>query len=164
MYGDAIALCKDPSVDTSVQGEDMRDYKYAICTTRTSLTVYPTTEAFQDDPGDPDFDYNYLTQVKVNEPVILRTQSTPLADGQFYYSALTCCGSGWIPADCVAICKDKQEWLEAWNYPSEQLLVVLDDRLRTEEPNTQPETALRTLTYGSTREILRRVDQQLGAA
>ena len=149
LYSDPIAICSDPSVDIDSAEEDIRPYKFAVCTTRTSLTVFPTDQQFLTDPDDPDYDYNYLTQVKVNEPVLLRTQSTPLADGRFYYSALTMCGGGWIPADCVAVCKDKAEWLAAWNYPSDQLLVVLDDKIWTEESNKQPETANRKLPMGT---------------
>ncbi len=149
LYDKPVSLCSDPSVDPDSAEEDIRLYKFAVCTTRTSLTVFPTDQPFLTDPGDPDYDYNYLTQVKVNEPVILRTQSTPLDDGSFYYAALTMCGSGWIPADCVAICKDKEEWLSAWNYPSDQLLVVLDDKIWTEESNLQPVTAKRKLPMGT---------------
>ncbi len=149
LYSRAISLCKDPSVRQRSSKKDIRQYQFAVCTTRTSLTVFPTDQPFQDDPDDPDFDWNYLTQVKVNEPVILRTRSTPLADGRFYYSALTMCGGGWIPADCVAICSDKEEWLDAWDYPSDQLLVVLDDKIWTEESNSQPETAKRKLPMGT---------------
>lgn len=127
----------------------MRDYKFAVCTTRASLTVYPSTQPIQDDKYDVDFDYNYLTQVKVNEPLILRTKSRLLEDGSFYYSAITMCGEGWIPADCVAICKDKNEWLDAWNHPADQMLVVLDDKIWTEESNTQPETSKRKLSMGT---------------
>ncbi|MBQ3281143.1 MAG: C40 family peptidase [Eubacterium sp.] len=149
LYSEPISLCRDPSVDPDSAGEDTREFKFAVCTERTSLTVFPTDQPFQDDPDDPDFDYNYLTQVKVNEPVVLRTQSVPLEDGRFYYSARTMCGSGWIPADCVAVCKDKEEWLGAWNYPSDQLLVVLDDKIWTEESNKQTETARRKLPMGT---------------
>ena len=149
LYKDVIKLCNDPDVDISSENEILQEYKFAVCTERASLTVYPTDQPFQDDPSDPDFDYNYLTQVKVNEPLILRTRSTPLPDGRFYYAALTCCGSGWIPAESVAICADKQEWLEAWNYPSDQLLIVLDDKIWTEDSNFQPETANRKLPMGS---------------
>ena len=41
----------------------------------------------------------------MNEPLILRTKSRLLEDGSYYYSAITMCGEGWIPADC-------QEYLE----------------------------------------------------
>ncbi len=144
LYGPLIALCRDPDVDME-GGAQIRKTMYAVCTTRTSLLAFPTTQALQDDPEDPDFDYNFLTLVKVNEPVLLRTRS---ADGK-YYSALTCCGTGWISAEDVAICKDREEWLDAWNYPSDQVLVICDDKIFTEASNSQPETANRRITMGS---------------
>ena len=144
LYEPLIALCQDPDVDLT-GGVQMRKTLYAVCTTRTSLLAYPTTQTLRDDPNDPDFDYNFLTLVKVNEPVLLRTRS---ADGK-YYAALTCCGTGWIAAEDVAICKDREEWLDAWNYPSDQLLVVYDDKIFTEASNSQPETANRRLTMGT---------------
>ncbi len=154
-YDSLIELCRDPDVPAADPGDgsgedaaEMQEYKFAVCTTRTSLTVFPTTQSLQDDPADVDFDYNYLTQVKVNEPLILRTRSTPV-DGRFYYSAVSGYGGGWIPADCVAICSDKEEWLDAWDHPSDQVLVVLDDRIWTEESNYQPETSKRMLSMGT---------------
>lgn len=144
LYGPLIDLCKDPDVNLD-GGVQMRKTLYAICTNRTSLQAYPTSQALGDDPKDPDFDYNYLTLVKVNEPVLLRTKS---ADGK-YYAALTCCGSGWIPAKDVAICQDRNEWLDAWHYPADQVLVVYDDKIYTEDSNSQPETANRKITMGS---------------
>lgn len=144
LYDPLIALCQDPDVDLD-GGAQIRDTLFAVCTTRTSLLAFPTTQKLQDDPKDPDFDYNFLTLVKVNEPVLLRTMSKD----RKYYAALTCCGTGWISAEDVAICQDRTEWLEAWNYPSEQLLVVCDDKIFTEASNSQPETANRRITMGS---------------
>jgi len=148
-----IALCVDPDVSVPASDSDdradTREYKFAVCTTQTTLKVYPTDRPFLDDPDEPDFDYNHLTKVKVNEPLILRTRSQALSDGSFYYSAISPCGEGWIPADCVAVCRDKEEWLDAWDHPSDQVLVVLDGRIRTEESIAQPETSERRLSMGT---------------
>ena len=144
--GSAAGTSGDGSGTDAAQ---MQEYKFAVCTTRTSLTVYPAAVPIQDEKDDVDFDYNYLTQVKVNEPLILRTKSRSLEDGSFYYSAVTMCGEGWIPADCVAICSSKEEWLDAWDLPMDQVLVVLDDKIWTEESNTQPETSKRKLSMGT---------------
>lgn len=145
LYAPRIAACKDSTVNIESTATDMRNYKYAVCTTRSTLLVYPTQDQLLDDPTDPDFDLNYLSIVRVNEPLLLRTKS---ADGQ-YYAAMTSACAGWIPAEDVAICKDKQEWLAAWNYPSEQLLVVYDDKIYTEDSRFQPETANRKLPMGT---------------
>ena len=156
-YDALIELCVDPNALISVpDGEEPAavsagtgEYKFAVCTTRTSLTIYPSKQPLLDDPADIDFDYNYLTQVKVNEPLILRTRSRTLPDGSWYYSAISTCGEGWVPADCVAICKDKDEWLGAWHHPADQMLVILDGMMRTEGSNTQPETSNRWLSMGT---------------
>ncbi len=145
LYDARIANCQDPSVNFESTEPDMRDYRYAVCTTRSTLLVFPTEDLLLDDPSDADFDLNYLSIVKVNEPLILRTCS---ADGQ-YYAAMSSCCAGWIKASDVAICKDKQEWLEAWDYPSDQLLVVYDDKIYTEDSRFQPETANRKLPMGT---------------
>ncbi len=145
LYAPRIANCKDTTVNIESQKPDMREYKYAVCTTRSTLLVFPTEDWLLDSPSDPDYDLNYLSVVRVNEPLILRTMS---ADGE-YYSAMSSGCSGWIRASDVAVCRDKQEWLEAWNYPSDQLLVVYDDKIYTEDSRFQPETANRKLPMGT---------------
>ena len=145
LYNSRIAMCADATVDIESTEPDMRPYQYAVCTTRSTLLVFPTAERLLDDPSDPDYDVNYLSIVRVNEPLILTTAS---ADGQ-YYAAMNSGCAGWIKATDVAICESKQEWLEAWNYPSEQLLVVYDDKIYTEDSNFQPETANRKLPMGT---------------
>ena len=149
LYRPLIDLCIDPDAGYAPgretaqgQGVIMQD-RYAVCTTRTSLRVFPTDQPLQDDPSDPDFDNLYLTMVKVNEPMIIKTRS---ADGQ-YYQALTSCGSGWIPAADVAICKDRAEWLDAWN--TDNVLVVYADKIYTEDSRFAPETANRKLPMGT---------------
>lgn len=147
LYADRIANCLDSSIDIESTQPVMKDYKYAVCTARTELLILPTEDWLLDDANnaDPDFDVNYLSVLRVNEPLILRTKS---ADGQFYAAMSSCC-SGWVRAADVAICADKEEWLEAWNYPSDQLLVVYDDKIYTEDSRFQPETANRKLPMGT---------------
>ena len=145
LYAPRIANCQDPTVNIEATEPDMREYKYAICTTRSTLLVFPTEDQLLDTASDPDFDLNYLSIVRVNEPLLLRTTS---ADGQ-YYTAMTSGCAGWIKASDVAICENRQEWLEAWDYPSDQLLVVYDDKIYTEDSNFQPETANRKLPMGT---------------
>lgn len=145
LYAPRIANCQDPTVNIEATEPDMREYKYAICTTRSTLLVFPTEDQLLDTASDPDYDLNYLSIVRVNEPLLLRTTS---ADGQ-YYTAMTSGCAGWIKASDVAICENRQEWLEAWDYPSDQLLVVYDDKIYTEDSNFQPETANRKLPMGT---------------
>ncbi len=146
LYQDRIANCQDSDIDIS-GGPVMQDYKFAVCTKRTELLVLPTEDWLLDAPNnsDPDFDVNYLSIVRVNEPLVIRTKS---ADGQFYAALSSGC-AGWVRASDIAICKNKEEWLQAWNYPSDQLLVVYDDKIYTEDSRFQPETANRKLPMGT---------------
>ncbi|MBQ6401480.1 MAG: SH3 domain-containing protein [Firmicutes bacterium] len=150
LYAPRIANCQDPDVtdeDMETGAVKMRDYKYAVCTTRSALLVFPTEDWLLDDAdnSDPDYDLNYLSIVRVNEPLLLRTMSK---DGQ-YYAAMSSGCAGWIKASDVAVCENREEWLAAWNYPSDQLLVVWDDKIYTEDSRFQPETANRKLPMGT---------------
>ena len=75
---------------------------YAVATQRTALRAFPSDIAIWDNPSDPDFDYQYLVSVRVNEPVVVTSKSK---DGKYYLAKSICC-SGWIAAESVAICKD----------------------------------------------------------
>lgn len=137
IYNNIIPNGIDPDATETME------YKYAICTTRTCMQPFPTDYPLRDDPTDPDFDYLYHTMIRVNEPLLLQTQS---ADKK-YYLALSQGISGWIPAKDVAICKDRAEWLDAWN--TDNVLVVWDDKIYTEDSNTTPQTANRKLPMGT---------------
>ena len=137
IYNAAIANGIDPDATTDMP------VKYAICTNRTCMQGFPMDYPLWDDPTDPDFDYLYHTMIRVNEPLILKTRS---ADGN-YYLALSAGISGWIPAKDVAICKDRDEWLDAWY--TDDVLVVWDDKIYTEDSNFAPQTANRKLPMGT---------------
>ena len=148
LYGPMIDNCVDPDATESMPTG------YAICTTRTVLRSFPTDQPLPDDPSDPDFDTLYLSAVTVGEPLIARGKS---ADGR-YYSVVTSYLGGWVPAEDIAFCKDRAEWLSAWNYDSEKALVVYDDKIITEESNYAPETSRRKLFMGTKLQIADRSD------
>ena len=54
----------------------------------------------------------------------------------------------------MAICADKEEWLSAWDLPSEQLLVVYGNKEYTDQSLSTPETARRMLTQGTALELV----------
>ena len=101
---------------------------YAVATARTELRTFPCPDPIWDDPADSDLDYQYLAAVRVNEPVVITSKSK---DGNYYLAKSICC-SGWIPAETVAICKDKEEWLSAWDIDKDDALVVWGDKVFTE--------------------------------
>lgn len=123
--------------------------KYGVVTKRTNLHTFPSHIAVLDDPGDPECNYQYLESVRVNEPVVITSVSN---DGKFYLAKNNCC-SGWIPAEDIAICKDKEEWLSAWDIAAEKSLVVYGDRVYTEMSVSGKETSEVLLTMGTVLEL-----------
>ena len=123
--------------------------KYGIAVARTDLRAFPSETPICDDPKDLDFDYQYLSSVRVNEPLVITSVS---ADGKYYLAKSACC-SGWVPVESVAICADKAEWLAAWDLAPADVLVVYDDKIYTEKSNFAPETSSILLTMGTVLEI-----------
>ena len=124
--------------------------RYGIAVNRTVLQVFPSSEPIWDDPTDHDFNYQYLSAVHVNDPLLIYTTSR---DGKYYLARSRDC-SGWIPAEDIALCADKEEWLSAWDLPSDKVLVVYGNKEYTDESFTAPETARRMLSQGSILELV----------
>ncbi len=124
--------------------------RYGIAVVRTLLRVFPSPEPLLDDPNDPDFDYQALSGVRVNEPMLIYTTS---ADGKYLSVRISSC-SGWVPVEDVAICASREEWLSAWDFPQDRLLVVYGNKEYTDASNSHPETARRMLTIGTALELV----------
>ena len=122
---------------------------YAVAVKRTNLHTFPSHKAIWDDPADPECNYQYLESVRVNEPVVITSVSN---DGKFYLAKNICC-SGWIPAEDVALCKDKNEWLSAWDFSREKRLVVYGDKVYTQMSVTGKATSELLLTMGTVLEL-----------
>lgn len=127
---------------------------YGIATKRTELRTLPSNIAIWDDPADSDFDYQYLVSIRVNEPVVITSKSK---DGNYYLAKSICC-SGWIPADSVAICKDKNEWISAWDIKNEDALIVWGDKVFTETSIVGAQTSDLMLTMGTVLELAKDVN------
>ena len=123
---------------------------YGICVRRSDLLALPGGQLMTDELGDLDFDYNQLSSVRVNEPVLVKARSL---DGAYYYCD-TDCVSGWVRAEDIALCADRDEWLSAWNFPDEEALVVTAGKLYLENSNVNPAGSELLLTMGT---VLRRV-------
>ena len=143
-YQKVINNCTDPKARSNMK------VRYGIAVESTTLQVFPSKNPIWDDPKDPDFNYQYLSAVCVNDPLLIYTTSK---DGKYYLARSRDC-SGWIPVEDIAICKDKEEWLSAWDLPSEQLLVVYGSKVYTDASNFAPETAKRMLTQGTALELV----------
>ena len=143
-YEDMVNNCKNPD---AVENQFIR---YAITVNRTNLLAFPTEKAILDDPGDNDFDNLFLSSVTVNEPVVVRSVS---ADGKYYQVYTDFC-PGWISAEDIAICENRKEWLDAWDFPENRLLVVYGSRISTEDSRTNPDVARRRLSMGTRLELV----------
>ena len=127
---------------------------YGIITKRTCLRAFPSETPIWDDPADLDFDYQYLVGVRVNEPVIITSKSK---DGKYYLAKNICC-SGWIPKDAVAICKDKDEWISAWDIKNDEALLIWGDKVYTESSNVGEKTSDLMLSMGTVLKLEKNVD------
>ena len=134
--------------------------RYGIAVNRTVVQVFPSDKFLLDDPADKDSDNMALSAVPVNEPLIIYNTS---ADGRYYLARISSC-SGWVPAEDVALCADKEEWLSAWDLPSENLLVVYGNKVYTDRSYETPETSKRMLTAGTALELVTDLvpDQRVG--
>ena len=140
------AACVNPAAQT------VQQIRFAICTTRADLRVFPTSTLVSDSPSDPDFDLLQSSSVRVNEPMYIDSVS---ADGSYYHVVTSNC-IGWIAKDSVAVCADRAEWLTAWDIPADQVLVVCTDRIYLEDSNANPELSGKMLTMGT---VLREVPE-----
>ena len=140
---EALMNMEDP--DASAEQE----LRYGICVNRSNIRAFPSDEIVTDAIGDNDFDYYQLSSLRVNEPVLIRLTS---ADQRYYYvetSAL----SGWVLAEDIAVCADKEEWRSAWDIPEDRILVVTGGKFFLEKSNTSPQLSGRMLTMGTVLEL-----------
>ena len=124
--------------------------RYGICVRRADLRALPGDAFATDEQGDLNFNFYQLYGVRINEPLLIKAVSK---DGAYYYCDTECC-SGWLPADCVAVCADREEWLNAWDIPSEEAIVVTDGKVFLETTNVNAVTSGVMLTMGT---VLRRI-------
>lgn len=126
---------------------------YGICVRRTDVLALPGEQLMTDELGDLDFDYNQISSVRVNEPVLVKAESV---DGKYLYCD-TDCVSGWVRAEDIALCAGREEWLSAWSFPDEEALVVTAGKLYLENSNVNPAGSELLLTMGT---VLQRVAEE----
>ena len=133
---------------------DHEQPRYGICVELANVRAVPTELLITDAVGDYDFDTLQYSYVRVNEPVVIRAQT---ADGSWYYCETWCVG-GWIKAEHIAICADRDQWLAAWQIPEEELLVVTEGRIHLDASNANSASSQRMLTMGTTLRLVRDED------
>ena len=124
--------------------------RYGICVSRADLRSLPDDAFATDEQGDLNFNIYQLSAVRVGEPLLIRAVSK---DGRYYYCETDCC-PGWLPSECVAVCADRDEWLNAWDIPSDEAIVVTCGKLYLETTNVNTAASDVMLTMGT---VLRRI-------
>jgi len=140
----------------NIGGEDakyMKTVQYGICVERCDLTSLPTEMIASDEKGNQDFNDLQISCLRVGEPVLVKAVTE---DGTFSYCTASTV-SGWVPSDCIAICRDREEWLEAWDIPDEDVIVVTAGKVYLEDSNNNPQSSLVMLPMGT---VLRRVSEE----
>ena len=117
---------------------------YGICTKMTDIRMGPTDLIVTDSLGDLDFDQLQLDSLKINDPVVIRAES---ADGRYIYCDAAAM-SGWVRKEDIAVCRDREEWLGAWNIPDADVVVVTQGKILLDESHVNPESSGRVLTMG----------------
>lgn len=101
---------------------EKNNMSYGICVKRTGVMELP-------EDGSPEGSYideNQLTAVRINTPVLVDDCSADAG----YYHILMYDYEGWVPADCIALCSGREEWLDAQEM--ENQLVITAPRLSLE--------------------------------
>ena len=142
------ANCIDPNATAEMP------VRYGIAVNRTDLLTFPWDGLILDDPADIDFDYQPLVGIRVNEPVAVYATS---ADGKYFQVHTSCC-SGWARAEDIAICRDREEWLSAWDIPAEKRLVFWGDKMYTDYSRSASQTVCRLITMGTVLERMEDAD------
>ena len=147
-FDSIIANTLDPNAD------EVMPVRWGIAVKRTALIAFPWDGQILDDPVDFDFDYQPLVGICVNEPVAIYSSS---ADGQCFSVSTSCC-TGWVRAEDIAICADKEEWLSAWDIPAEKRLVLWGDKMYTDYSRTAQDAAACLITMGTVLERMEEMD------
>lgn len=106
--------------------KDINDVQYGITVRHTNLKMFPTSDIISDDPKDLAKDQFQNAGILVDEPLLILHSSL---DSKWYYVFTYNC-YGWVPALDVAVCKDRQQWLDTQE--KEDFIVVTADKLQLE--------------------------------
>lgn len=142
------------AIRTNIAGADTSENettKYGICTTHTVLKAYPYEEWLSDSEWDKEWDNFAETAVLVGEPLVLYNST---ADGKFIYARCACC-EGWVSANDVAVCENKDKWTKAKTH--ENFLVITGERVWL-EPSYDDDLSKKQLTMGTVLEMADGVD------
>lgn len=128
--------------------DETRNVMYALTVEIADQRACPTDDYVGYSANDPD-DELQLCATRVNEPFVILQRCE--YNNKLYYWGYTNNCSGWIAADSLAICKNKQEWLDAWKVDinAKDFLVVTSDKVFLDESYYEKSTSKVELGIGS---------------
>lgn len=161
LYVDGAKIDNESFFNTMAQNaydsayDGLTDTQYAVCTRFAELLAYPMTGFLGYSANDTD-DEKVNAGLVVNEPVVIRQRVEN--DGKVFYFCYSTNCTGWVDSESLALCKDKAEWLDAWqvDLKAKDFLVITQDKLTLEPSYITPQVANTKLTLGT---ILKLVPQ-----
>lgn len=136
---------------------DTMNLKYGFVVNQTVMKAYPYHEFLSDTDWDIEWDNEVSTGLNVNEPVVIYFYS---GNEEFAYVESSFC-SGWVPAQDIAICKDKKQWEEA--QASQNILVVTGEKIYLEPSAADPSLSEKRLLMGTVLPIASDTDGVISA-
>lgn len=161
LYVDGAKIDNESFFNTMAQNaydsayDGLTDTQYAVCTRFAELLAYPMAGFLGYSANDTD-DEKVNAGLVVNEPVVIRQRVEN--DGKVFYFCYSTNCTGWVDSESLALCKDKAEWLDAWqvDLKAKDFLVITQDKLTLEPSYITPQVANTKLTLGT---ILKLVPQ-----
>ena len=125
-----------------------RNNQYAVAVKRTTINTIPVNAYIGYSADDPD-DEKVNSALLVGEPFVVRQKATVFGD-VFYWGYSDNC-TGWVAAEDLAVCSDKDEWLESWKVDpsSDDFIVVTQNQIRLEPSVSKPELSEVKLTFAT---------------
>lgn len=102
--------------------------RFAVGVKRTNIGCAPTSDFFGYNAADYDNEL-YSASIDVNGPFVILQMCT--VDGNDFYWGYSNNCTGWVAGKDIAICKDKEEWQDAWEVDLEgkDFIVVTQDKI-----------------------------------
>lgn len=133
--------------------DEVKNTEYAVVVRQTDMKYIPTLDVIGYSATDCDDEMEYES-LMVNEPFAVRQMC--IIDGvKFFYGWSTDC-VGWVPANDLAICADKEEWLDAWynEIEAKDFLVITQDKLTLEPSLRDEDLSNLKLTLGTSLKLV----------
>ncbi|MBR0148521.1 MAG: C40 family peptidase [Lachnospiraceae bacterium] len=150
LIDDSTSYCLNlyRSISENGYDDEEREIQYAVAVKRTPLKIVPVAEYIGFSATDGD-DENINSAINVNEPFIIK-QKTTVSGNDFYWGYSDNC-TGWVDANDLAVCKDKDEWLDAWKVDpkADDFVIVTQNQIRLEPSVYIPDTSEVKLTFAT---------------